>query len=136
MVSQTLDFKLAVPFYISRYLLSRYFAVSLSRYPAVSLSRCLAISLSRYLAISLSRYLYIRTSLSTSLCMCTSLCTSLYPYLSVPLLFALFILLEDRPAPPASPLRSLRPTPTHVRWAFFLHTHTLSFTDSYNSFIL
>ena len=41
-----------------------------------------------------------------------------------------FILLEDRSALPASPFRSLRPTPTHVRWAIFLctHTHTLSLT--------
>ena len=136
---QTLNFNLSITrchttslytLYISRYLAispSRYLAISLSRCLAISLSLCLAVSLSCCLAISLSPCMYPSIYLSVYL----SKYLSIYVcnYVPVPL-FALFIPLEDRPVPPASPLRSLGRIPTHVRWAFFLcthiHTHALT----------
>ena len=71
-------------------------------------------------------------SLYNSLSLYFSLYVSLSHYLSSITPRRPFILLQDRPAPPASPLRSLRPTPTHVRWAFFLHTHTYTHTRSHS----
>ena len=46
-----------------------------------------------------------------------------------------FLSSADLSALPGSPLRSLRPTPTHMRWAFssctHSHTHTLSLTHTH-----